>query len=494
MEAGRRTLIRRALLAAALWLGFWGVGLAVPAVLLWVPFAQLRYGGELGLAGVVAGVGALVVLWALRPRGLFSRSHDDGRRVPLATAEHPELHALVARVARESGAPSPEELQLIDQASAFIAVERRWFGLRKRYVVGLGLPLFALLTKDELASVLAHELGHQTGHDLALGPWLYRTRSNIGHAIGALEGSAFFLDVPFRAYSKLFLRVTASVSREQELAADAQAARLCGGGATGRALRKVAAFGPLWDAYLEQDLVPLIETGLRPPVIEGFRRFLAQGARRRDVEKQLAAAAAEPPSVWDTHPPVAQRLQALGVPLAPGDLALPEDSCLALLHGERAVDEAWYPRATHGDLVALGWDELAAKVLLPEMEKAFTGSLIDPKRTPLDGLLAHLKAPDAVWELVRPRATISLWSPASRQRRVNQALASWLAAALFARGFEPELRPGGYLLLKAGEVRVEAARWVERLAEGAVTEEEFRAACATWEAARAPPLTSSLRS
>jgi hypothetical protein len=73
-----------------------------------------------------------------------------------------------------------------------------------------------LLSEAELGSVVAHEYGHFVGADLRLGPWVYRLRNSIGHALASLDSSIFFLDMPFRLYGQWFLRRTALISRAQE--------------------------------------------------------------------------------------------------------------------------------------------------------------------------------------------------------------------------------------------------------------------------------------
>ncbi|HET9553876.1 MAG TPA: M48 family metallopeptidase, partial [Anaeromyxobacteraceae bacterium] len=310
--ARRRSLIGRALLSLALWAGFWALALGLVAGLAAIPVAQAAYGDGPDGAGLLAGAGAAVVAWGLRPR--WGQKPAEARPAPLGRDEFPALHALLADVARRSGAPVPAVVHLASRANAAIWVERRWLGLRRTWVVELGLPLVAALERDELAAVLAHELGHRVGGDLLLGAWVHRTRAAIGSTVDALDGSAFLLDAPFRAYGRLFLAASGAVSREQELAADAHAAALCGPRAAASALRKIEALAAPWDAYFDLDLVPLVEQGARLPLLEGFRRFLAAPARREEVDRALEAAARRPPAPWDSHPALEQRLLAMGAP------------------------------------------------------------------------------------------------------------------------------------------------------------------------------------
>lgn len=474
-------LARRAALTVVLWAGFWLLGLAVAGALLWVPIAEARYTGSPGLGGVLAALGAVTVLWALRPRGWFSRERNEAE--PLTREQFPELFTLLDQVATRARTAAPRKVYLSGEATAFIGTERRWFGLKREPVVGIGLPLFAFLDREELASVLAHEYGHQMGGDLSLGPWVYRTRRSIALAVDSLEDSAFFLDVPFQLYGRFFLRMSGTVSRQQELAADALAASVCGPLPTAEALRKVHALAPLWQAYFAHELEPLFEQRVRVPLLEGFRRFVAEERRRRDVEADLREVLERPPSPWDSHPPLEERLRGLGrAGDGPGAPRLPPTGCLELLGGEKAAEEAWFERVTVEGLVALQWEELPEKIVLPDLQKQWVGSAIDPRRMSLRALPGLLKEGEALWKRIRPPG-IELLSPEGQRQRVRQLLVGWLGAALAHRGFTPELRPGAYLRMSCEDVSVEPQAIVERLTAGALTEEQYLEACEVLEAA-----------
>ncbi|MCP3103214.1 M48 family metallopeptidase [Myxococcus sp. K15C18031901] len=474
----------RAVLTVVLWGGFWLLGLAVAGALLWLPFMEAHYSGSVGLSGLVSGAGAVTVLWALRPRGWFSGQEKSDVR-PLSREEFPALFRLLDEVADRAKARVPKKVYLSVEATAFIGMERRWFGLRREPVVGIGLPLFAFLERQELASVLAHEYGHHQGGDLSLGPWVYRTRRSIALAVDALEDSAFFLDVPFQLYGRFFLRTSSAVSRSQELAADALAASVCGVGPTAAALRKVHALAPYWQAYLSQELLPLFEERVGVPMLEGFRRFLAEPSRRVEVEQGIQEELERPPSPWDSHPVVAERLRSVGYSGATeASVAefLPLSGCVELLGGEQAAEAAWVDRSISGALVALRWDEIAEKVVSPEMQKHWAGSNLDPKRTPLDALPGLLKEGEGLWNRVRPQG-LDMLSPEGKRQQVRRMLVGWLGTALMHRGFAPEVRPGANLRLVCGDISVEPASIIRRLLSGELTEEAYVEACEVLESA-----------
>lgn len=478
----RRTLTHRAALAGGLWLGFWVLGLTLAGALLWLPLAQSRYQGAVGLSGYLAGAGGLALLWAMRPRSWFTLKPEAGPP-PLDAKTYPGLHALVAEAGRLAAAEIPDQVQLISKATAFISIERpRLF--EKRQTIGLGLPLFAFLSREELGSVLVHEFGHRRGGDLLLGPWVYRTGSSLAAVIDSLEGSAFFFDAPFRAYGKLFLRVSGDVSREQELSADARAAQAYGTRATCDALDKVHHLGRWWEVYFALDALPVIGLGCRPPLIDGFRRFLAEPSLRPEVSEALEASTRAKPSPGDSHPPLEERLSALA-PVAPrSGRPSPEDldtHALELLGGEQAAEAAFYQRATRGKLLDVGWGEVGAKVLLPKLLSELEKASPNPRTAALSMVPEMLRDAEGFWDRLRPPGP-SFLSPAAKRRRGEHLLGQWLAVALFCRGFVPEVRPGAYLRLTSGAMTVVPVEVIGQLAHGALSAEGFRGLCASWEA------------
>ena len=478
MDPHRRPLISKAALALALFVGFWGLSLALAGVLFWVPFAQGSAGTGVDPLGWLALIAGLGVLWAVRPRNWFAKRAEGW--APLSREDAPALHAFVDEVAKRCGVARPHEIGLQDGATASIGQDRH--GLRRRRRVNIGLPLFAFLDKDELASVLAHEFGHHQGGDLMLGPWVYRTRASLAQAVDSLEDSAFFLDVPFKAYGRMFLDVSGSVSRDQELAADARAATAFGRHAAWSALEKIHRLAPGWAVYLHSVAIPVIQHGCRIPVLDGFRAFLRQEKLRPELGRQVEEIESRAPRPSDTHPPVQERLAAIdrnGRALAASYHESP--GCLDLLGGEARAEALFYARATNGKLAEVGWTAVAKDVLIPAQVKRFgDGPLALGKVGP-----AALPALLADWtSLARALAggAPSFLSPVAERARVRRLLVEWFSAALMIRGFEPLLVPGAPLVLRRGEETVEPERLVQELDEGRMSRDEYEGRARSWEA------------
>lgn len=79
------------------------------------------------------------------------------------------------------------------RVNAFVADRGGVLGIGSRRVMGLGLPLFSVLTASQFRAVLAHEFAHYCGGDTRLGPWVYKTQRaivRIFENVGSLKGVA----------------------------------------------------------------------------------------------------------------------------------------------------------------------------------------------------------------------------------------------------------------------------------------------------------------
>jgi Zn-dependent protease with chaperone function len=448
--APRAPIAKRAALVLALWLGFWMLALGLVAGLLWIPFAQLAYRSSIELSGGVAGVAGLTLAYALRPR----RRDPAGAKVidPLSRDSAQPLYALVERIGAGLGIVAPVNIHLIGESSAFIYGKRNWFGKVKSLEVALGLPLVGSMSEPELGSVIAHEFGHFVAGDLSLGPWVYRTRNAIARTVTDLDNSLFFLDLLFRTYGQWFLRLSASVSRAQEYAADAAAARAFGAVATSNALKKVHLLHPVWSSYFDLDLVPALNRGARVPIFEGFRRFCKATNRRADVQEAIRRAELRTASEYDTHPALEARVAAL---MPDAMLSYPPlADCFALLGGEAATEQAWYCLFPREDVVDCGWPRFGQDVLQAQIAARFSGSWMDPARLPLSELVPMAKQLDELWPRMRPDG-VSFLSRQGKRNHTTGILNEWIIACLVKRGFTATVNPGQALSMGRDGTAVE---------------------------------------
>ncbi|WP_030268227.1 M48 family metallopeptidase [Streptomyces sp. NRRL B-24484] len=130
------------------------------------------------LAACALGLLVAAPTWPLRVLGLFVAALVHSLRprlgrlprntVRLYRGDAPELFALTDRVAEALGG-RPVDVVLV--TAEFNAGFGR-IGLRRRNVLRLGLPLWAVLAPGRRLALLGHELGHQVNGDSRRGLWL----------------------------------------------------------------------------------------------------------------------------------------------------------------------------------------------------------------------------------------------------------------------------------------------------------------------------------
>jgi heat shock protein HtpX len=353
----------RALVAIALTIAFYCFATAIAAALIAFPVLRIEAGNSPGLLGLAMPVVAACILVAIVPR----RERFTPPGPPVTREGQPQLLELVQEVADAVGHPMPDATYLDADANAGVRDVGR--PLSRRRVLVLGLPLLELLTVEQLRAILAHEFGHYVGGDTRIGLWTYRTREAIVRTVSSLhwdeDGDDWFLKLvraPFEAYAQLFMRITSAISRGQELAADRLAVKVAGRAAHVGALRRSAAGAPAFDAFWDEEFVPALVAGLRPPLGDGFRRYLSVEMIDEAVAKSLNSALEQDAhDPYDSHPTLRQRLTAVGA--GPDDDPPALGPPAATLLRDHAALERDLVRALVGDDTAdelrpVGWEEV----------------------------------------------------------------------------------------------------------------------------------------
>jgi Zn-dependent protease with chaperone function len=277
------------------------------------------------------------------------------------------LFALIRDVAEKTAQAMPDHVYLVSDVNAFVAQRGGIMGFFSRRVMGLGLPLLSLLSVSELRAVLAHEFGHFHGGDTKLGPWIYKTRSAMVRTVVTLGDS--LMRKPFEWYGTFFLKVTHGISREQELSADALAARVAGGRYLISGLKAVHGGAAAFGAFVQQEYGPVVQAGFRPPLAEGFRAFLDGKQVKASVQELVAKEIDEPEhDPFDTHPPLAQRIAALEGS-DDGASAADDTPALALLDDPEALEVSLIRSDDGSPLERLTWAKVTDRVFLPQWQK-----------------------------------------------------------------------------------------------------------------------------
>ncbi|HEX5052822.1 MAG TPA: M48 family metallopeptidase [Planctomycetota bacterium] len=467
------SLAGRAVLAIALMIGFYLLALGICTGLGLLVYESLQSRHVNGRLLVSCAITVGVVLWSVVPRP--ARFPDPGVR--LREPDQPELFRLIQSVAKDVGQAPPAEVFLVGDVNAFVAERGSVLGLGGTRIMGLGLPLLQVLTTRQLRSVIAHEFGHFHGGDTRLGPFIYRTREAIGRTVVNFHRAQSLLQKPFEWYGKLFLRVTFSISRQQEFAADALAVQIVGLEPMQSALRRVNEVSELYDRYLQTEFLPVLNRNVRPPIAEGFGLFLSSKAVQElqvQIREQAMQAKGNP---YDSHPPLSERLATAAEVEHPGtgnsagplaisllhDLPTLEGELLAFLVGKAEVKKV--PAGTWREAMAAAlagtWNAAAEQQgsKLPAMavaELTAQGPLLEHH-----ALLLDRKVPAA------ERRMFGAW-----------LFGCLLARALLRAGFAIEASPGDPVVMVRGEQGIEPFAIAESMAAGKLTEAAWQQTCA----------------
>jgi heat shock protein HtpX len=487
------SLVARAVLAVVLMVGFYILALAVALGLFLVPVLEIAVAKQVHpQLVIICVIGGLVVLWSIVPRP--DRFNPPGPR--LTPEQHPRLFAEIESVAKATGQEMPVEVYLDPEVNAWVAQRGGLMGFGSRRVMGIGLPLMAAISTPQLRAVLAHEFGHYSAGDTKLGPWVYKTRGAIIRTIQNLAKSGRrFLPYIFVGYGKLYLRITHAISRRQELAADALAVRVAGAAAHAGALRTIHRAGIGFNAYVGNELNPVLGAGYLPPVAAGFTQFMAASSVATAVDdvlaKELREAKSDP---YDTHPALRERLAAIGDvvgQVAPSEGAVPVSRsgetgaapfapkgtdptpALALLNDVPMLEVQLVSVMIKKPLKPLDWRAVATQVYVPMWQdhlKAHGGGLKGVRPPDLPALVTNATA-------FANRFTTTQGTPEERTRIAFGIAGAALALALHRQGWTLEADPGAEVALRKGDAVINAFEVIPRMADGTIKAVAWRQTC-----------------
>ena len=468
-------LLQRALLAIALMVGLYALALVIALGLLWIPYAEWTYAGRVHIKILAACVGgALAVLWALVPRP--DRFEAPGPRLDDASA--PSLFAMVRDVAARTNQKMPSDIYLLNEVNAWVTHWGGVMGIGSRRVMGVGLPLIQTLTPTELQAVIAHEFGHFCAGDVAVGPWIYKTRSAIGRTIAGVRGT--LLERPFLWYGRLFLRLTHAVSRRQEFIADSIAAKVTTPQAVVSALRRIAVVSPAFSSYLSDEVMPVIRAGFLPPIAAGFDRFLSSD-RVRSMSKQILASveSSQETDPFDTHPTLQDRISALGE-TASAEVGESGGSATDVLRDFEAHANTLSLHAIGSDTAAqlapLSWDRVGEAVYGAGWRKTTRAYSHWLRQFTVDDLPSGTGAYRHLGSGLAGKDE----DPYGHQQvaRAMSVLAAAIACLLIERGWRVVTSPGRPLSLVFGSDEFEPYLAVHALVTGSMSPHEWKARCA----------------
>jgi len=348
----------RALLSLVMLAGFYAVALVqLAATMAFNYWLSLMLPGPIGLILTlplyIVGIGSVAgALWV----ALRSRFEPPGGIV-VGTGLADPLWTMVAELAEAARTRMPDEIRIVTGVEASVAERVRFLGLLPgtRYLF-LGLPLLLCLPERQIRAVIAHELGHYSRAHTRMAPVAYRGRRAIAGTVGRIHrinpaGWAF------RLYHRLYLLVDRSVSRLQELQADADAVRAAGKAAAIGSLLEVRALAAAFHHFVDTHIVPRADLGYLPDnLYAGFTAYLE--AHQAELADLRAKALEDKGKLWDTHPPLRERVFLIERMPEP---SVPEGAPKELVKDAEELGRVLTPHAVpHTNCEALPWDEFVS--------------------------------------------------------------------------------------------------------------------------------------
>lgn len=305
----------------------------------------------------------------------------------------------------------------------------------------------------------------------------------IGRTIrGLAEKGHSVIQVPFTKYGELFLRVTQKVSRLQELRADELAARYAGAQAMAGSLRTIHSGGVAFDLYWGNEVAPVLEEGYVPPILEGFTTFMRQPRIEEIVSQYMDESMKEPEgNLYDSHPPLRQRLEAIEkVKARPMDAR--KEPALSMLGNVAELEKemiASFARASGGPerLEPVAWSDAGQIALLPRWRKiaaAYTGLVEGVLPEDLPGVI---KKPE---DLYSKLAGMMEGEPSREEieRRAAFIIGASLAVVLAGKGWRIQNEVGANVRMEKNGESINPFAVAPDVASGKTSEEAWKEFCA----------------
>ncbi len=294
--------------AMGVWLSFWVTAF----------FAQKYYVKLILIVGLAVLAGVAVLVSRIFQR-VNSNNRVDGELVTEADA--PLLwHRIRHMAARLKIAPPDQIVAGIDTnffvIEAPLTVGNKQLKGRSLFV---SIPLLRVLSMHEADAVLGHEMAHFRGGDTRASAQLGPKLNQYDSYVQGLRDGGFTMVVYYfmQLYRMVFQVALSRDSRAREFKADRTAAKLVSPQAISQSLVKIAAYDNYRSnterALFERDHKLNEQLGLSAAVAQGLRPYTASIDFVDDMRT------AHIPHPFDSHPPLAQRMQQVGNPLDPDD-------------------------------------------------------------------------------------------------------------------------------------------------------------------------------
>lgn len=285
-------------------------------------FAHRIHVGLIFMIGLGAVSGAFAIVKNIFGIVKKAKTVVFGRAVTREQA--PELWNYIDKIVDRLSAVKPEHIVVGLEPNFFVteADVITLDGTLKGRTLYCSLSLCEILAKDEVSSIIGHELGHFIGKDTKFSEKFFPIYRGTADSINSLlsiggDGAKYIALMPALAILSYFFDsfsvAESKLSRERELVADNVGAQVSSSRIFASALVKVHAFAACWD-YLEDLATDSLKEGkCYKNTCKLFADICSSYAKPQILENIAEMHTVHP---TDSHPSLGVRLQSLNVSMA----------------------------------------------------------------------------------------------------------------------------------------------------------------------------------
>lgn len=251
--------------------------------------------------------------------------------LPISHKNAPELFDMIEDIRKTTNAAKINSVLITNEFNAAVCQIPMLglFGFYRNYLI-IGLPIMMALSKDELKSVLSHEIGHLSHNHSRFSNWIYRMRSTWLNIYLAFENrsriGSFLFKHFINWYYPRYNEMSLSLIRLDEYEADKFSVDAVGAETTASCLLNFCLKYSFFDEVFWKKVNDKTFTDSNPPsdlynqLLDTFKEEVPTDKNTKWLKLSLK----EKESYEDTHPTLKQRLNAIGVePFIPETVKYP---------------------------------------------------------------------------------------------------------------------------------------------------------------------------
>jgi heat shock protein HtpX len=245
-------------------------------------------------------------------------------------------------------------------------------------------------------------------------------------------------------------------------------------------LRTVHGVALAFQAFWQNEFAPVISSGYRPPLMEGFSQFIHAPSVARlmsqTVEQELDKGETNP---YDTHPTLRERIAALQT-LPSGsedDDPIPALSLLEDVPGlKQAVFAHVFGPAQVGSWQRIDWQNVGPTVYLPVWKKTLNDYAPALQGVTPGTLSAFLKSPEPLAQKLRDSVKQTLGYQ-QLQNAIQHVVGQALGVALANQGWTIKVAPGEEITLEKEGLALEPFVLISDIISGKLSAEAWQRQC-----------------